>query len=261
MRKNIPNIVTSLNLLSGCIAISLAFAGYNYLLLASAFIFAGAVFDFIDGFAARALKAYSELGKQLDSLSDLVTFGIAPSVIVLQLLNISLGKADGNSVVMGMLNQMAGNGIANKFAEYSFPEIATVFFAFTIAIFSALRLAKFNIDVRQTSSFIGLPTPANAMLFASLPFVLAHGGPVAELIVNTWVLLGLTLAMSLLLVSEIPLFSLKFKSLKWAENKTRLIFVVLSIGLLSGFRMLAIPAIVLLYITVSIVSNAVCKKQ
>jgi CDP-diacylglycerol--serine O-phosphatidyltransferase len=261
MKKHFPNFITTLNLFSGCVSIAFAFAGYQYVWIAGVMIFVAAVFDFLDGFAARALKAYSELGKQLDSLADMVSFGIAPSVIALQLLNTSIGKMDSHIPFSDISSIITGNNAANNFATYSATDFIITFSAFLIAIFSALRLAKFNIDTRQTESFIGLPTPANAMLFASLPLIL-HFEPSSlfiNIILNTWILLFVILLQSFLLVSEIPLFSLKIKSLAWKENKTRFIFIIMSILLLILLRFKALPVIVLLYILSSVVSNMVCK--
>ncbi len=263
MKKHIPNFITSLNLLSGCIAIAMAFAGYKFLWIASLFIIIAAVFDFFDGLTARLLKAYSEIGKQLDSLADMVSFGIAPSVIAFQLLNIAIGKEDVFNPFSSMSVLIDKVGAVNYYATYSIPDFILTFSAFIIAVFSALRLAKFNIDTRQTTSFIGLPTPANALFFGSMPLILhfEQTGLWVNIILNVYVLLGLIILFSFLLVSEIPLFSLKMKSLKWADNKTRYIFVSLSIVLLSILSYKAIPLIIILYIVTSVISNIVCKNH
>src|SRR6266542_1485884 len=153
-KSQVPNIITSINLLAGCISICLTFQ--DKILFASLFIFIAGVLDFLDGVAARLLHAYSDIGKMLDSLADVISFGVAPSVILFRLLNISIHPA-----ISGFeLN-------ATDIVEYIVPSLA-----FLVAVFSAIRLAKFTIDDRQTSSFIGLPTPANAFFIASLPLIL-----------------------------------------------------------------------------------------
>jgi len=234
--RHVPNFITSLNLLSGCISITLAFEGK--LDWAAYMIGIAAVFDFLDGMAARLLKAYSEIGKQLDSLADMVSFGVAPSAILYALIKIALIK---NSLLSGM------------FSTDSIQE-ALAFIPFLIAIFSALRLAKFNIDERQTSSFIGLPTPANAILIASLPLIIANQDPFLEnIILNKYLLIGLILVLSYLLISEIPMFSLKFKHLKWKENEFRFIFLALSFVLIVLLKFTAIPIVIFTYILLSVV--------
>ena len=237
----VPNTITSFNVLSGSLSVVFAFEGN--LVLAGLFILLAAVFDFFDGMSARALGAYSDMGKELDSLADMISFGLAPAVIVHVLVR----------------QQMPG---VQVLSEAEFSQLVLIFFPFIITVFSALRLAKFNIDTRQTDSFIGLATPANAMLWASLPFVL-HFYPdsfFANIISNNIVLLVFSLVMSLLLVVELPMFSLKFKSLKMAENKTRFIFLAGILTLLLVFKLAGIPLIILWYILLSVVNNWVCKK-
>ena len=226
MKKHIPNFITCLNLLSGCIGIVYAFKGD--LIIAGYAILVAALFDFIDGLIARILTVYSEIGKQLDSLADMVSFGVLPSVIVYQL-----------------------------FLES--PQVGTIspylnFSAFLIAIFSALRLAKFNIDVRQAENFIGLPTPANAVLIASLPMILAQGNWfLSAYILHPFFLFIFSLGMSILLVTEIPLISLKFKSLKLSDNLFRYILVISAILLVIIFKFAAVPLIVFIYILLSLI--------
>ena len=200
IKKHIPNFITCLNLFSGCIAVLMAFKG-NY---QGAFIaiLVAAVFDFFDGFAARILKAYSPMGKELDSLADMVSFGFAPGMIVFSLLT---------------------EANIHEWLPY---------LAFIIPVFSALRLAKFNIDERQTSSFIGMPTPANAIFWAGMAFSFA-----SFLVSNVWILVGLTVAFSYLLVAEIPMFALKVKNLAWKDNQIQYIFLVVTIGLLAVFQL------------------------
>jgi CDP-diacylglycerol---serine O-phosphatidyltransferase len=217
IKKHIPNFITCLNLFSGCIAVLLAFKG-NY---QGAFIaiLVAAVFDFFDGFAARMLKAYSPMGKELDSLADMVSFGFAPGMIVFSLLS--------------EIN-------INEWLPY---------LAFIIPVFSALRLAKFNIDERQTSSFIGMPTPANAIFWAGMAFSFT-----SFLVGNVWILIALTVAFSYLLVAEIPMFALKVKNLAWKDNQIQYIFLIVTIGLLVVFQLNAFAPIIGWYILLSIIT-------
>jgi CDP-diacylglycerol--serine O-phosphatidyltransferase len=217
MKKHIPNFITSLNLLSGCIAIYFAFRG-NYPVVLILILIA-AVFDFLDGFAARLLKAYSPMGKQLDSLADVISFGLAPGVVAFSLLSQS---------------------------ESPFWVACA---GFIIPVFSALRLAKFNIDERQTSSFIGLPTPANAIFWVGLGYSFS-----SYLITNNWIVLVLIVLFSGMLVSEIPMFSLKFKSLKWKPNQLQYLFLLVSIILLAAFQFDAFAPIIAWYIVLSVIT-------
>lgn len=203
--RHIPNTLTCMNLFCGCIACIMAFE-YKYD-LALIFIIISAVFDFCDGMAARLLNAPSAIGKELDSLADDVSFGAAPSFIVFSL-----------------LREMTYPDWMSGFQEY------VPYFAFLIAIFSALRLAKFNIDVRQTSSFIGLNTPANTLFWASAA-ALYHDHLIVGGIYLYAILIGIVV-FSLLLVSEFPMFAFKLKNLSWKENKIRYLFLAVSIPLL-----------------------------
>ncbi|PKQ69063.1 hypothetical protein BZG01_01805 [Labilibaculum manganireducens] len=243
--KHIPNSITCLNLLSGCTASLMAMEGY--LVNAAFLILLAAVFDFFDGLAARVLKAYSPMGKELDSLADMVSFGFAPGVIALAYLkNAVLGSPSADFVP----------------AELSYPQIALLLSAFIIPIFSALRLAKFNIDTRQTSSFIGVPTPANAMFWASLPLVLFYGNYplIEEWLSNEFVIIGAILITSFLLVTEIPMFALKVKSLAWKENKIRYLFLITLLVLAILLKSLVIPMILFVYIIFSLINNLISKK-
>lgn len=224
--KHIPNAITCCNLLSGCASILLTFTGH--LELAGLMIFMAAVFDFFDGFAARLLKAYSPLGAQLDSLCDVVSFGVAPSFIMYHYLNQVV------SLELGSVNVAA-------------------FAAFFLAIFAALRLAKFNIDDRQTTSFIGLPTPAMGIFVASLPFTLRHESLafMGALMTNPFFLFGVVALFSYLMVSEIPFFSLKVKSLKFKENKHLYLVALFAIIKVAIFGLAAIPFVMLFYIIVA----------
>lgn len=224
IRKHIPNTITCMSLVSGCIATVVALQ--DNLLWAAIWIIIAAVFDFMDGFAARLLKAYSPMGKELDSLSDMVSFGVAPGMIVFWMLSqasLSLGEI-------------------GRYIPY---------LAFVIPAFSGLRLAKFNIDERQTTSFIGMPVPANALFWASAGYSLAplaQANPVLFIVVT----LAVALATSLLLVSEIPMFSLKIKSVAWKGNERRYILVGCAVLFVALFGMLGIAGTILLYLLLSI---------
>ena len=228
MRRHIPNAITCCNLLSGCVATMYAFEGmYPF---AFAFIVAGAVFDFFDGLTARALKVSSPIGKELDSLADVITFGFAPSAMAYSWL---LECADAH---------------LDMFVAFIIP-----FAAFLMAAFSALRLAKFNVDERQTSSFIGLPTPANALFWGSL-VIGSHDIVVAH--PYGWVLVLLLIGLfSWLLVAEIPMFSLKFKNLTWESNRTVYIFLLTSVALLVLLRVNGLSAVIGWYIILSVLTQ------
>ncbi len=222
MKRHIPNALTCANLLCGCVGIVEVF--HNNMLLSCALIGLAAVFDFFDGFAARLLNVSSPIGRELDSLADMVTFGLLPAVIIYQLL------------------VRAVPGIEDLWI----PNLA-----FVIAICSALRLAKFNIDPRQSDSFIGVPTPANALLVASIPFILRNHPDWEPLIVDTTNLLVFSAVMSFLLVAELPLFALKFKSFGWAGNEVRYGFLLGSLVLLVVLGFVAVPIVVGLYVLLS----------
>ena len=233
IKKHIPNALTCGNLLCGCLAIISALKGN---LIESAYLVGiAAMLDFFDGFAARLLNVHSEIGKQLDSLADMVTFGVVPGMIIYTML---LQKS-------------------NTFIEQN---QWVSFFAFLITIFSALRLAKFNIDTRQTQSFIGLPTPATSILICSLPLIQAFQPTIGNFNLNTiiqnpWILLTLTILLSYLMIAELSLFALKFKSFGWVDNKIRYSFLIISILLILFFQFIAIPFIIFLYLIFSIINN------
>lgn len=244
LKKHIPNFVTSLNLFSGCVGVAAIFSGH---IAAAVFLMvAAAIFDFADGLVARALHVKSAIGKELDSLADVVSFGLLPGAIMYRLM-LNCTNLPGKE--FGWMNP--------------YP-----FMAFLITVFSALRLAKFNIDTRQSDSFIGLPTPANALFIASLPMILLQIGPsgqkllpIISLLGNYFFLLGITLLMSWLLVAEIQLFALKFKNLRWQDNKSQFTFVGFSILLLIILHFMAIPVIILLFILMSVMRRKVTIKS
>lgn len=227
IRRNIPNALTCGNLLCGCIGVVEAF--HNNLILSCLLIGVALIFDFLDGFIARLLKVTSPIGRDLDSLADMVTFGLLPSIIMYQLLMQSIPDLFG---------------------------IWKAYPAFIIAIFSAIRLAKFNNDPRQSDSFIGVPTPANAMLIASLPLIVhTEGAFWKDIIINTTNLLILSAVMSYALVMELPLIALKFKNFGWKGNEFRFILIGVTVLLLMTLKLLAVPAILIVYVLLSIADN------
>ncbi|QDA59630.1 CDP-alcohol phosphatidyltransferase family protein [Hymenobacter jejuensis] len=222
MKNHVPNAVTCLNLFSGCLAVCNIFAGN--LELAAYLVALAAAFDFADGLLARALRASSPIGKDLDSLADMVSFGVVPGAFLFHLLTLSAAEL-----------------------PFWLP-----YAGFIVTVFSALRLAKFNNDTRQTNSFIGLPTPACTLVVASLPVILAHDTyGLSHIVLNPWGLLALTLLLSGLLVAELPLFALKFKNLSWQDNSLRFVFLLLALGLLVVLQAAAVPVIILLYVVLS----------
>jgi CDP-diacylglycerol--serine O-phosphatidyltransferase len=214
------------NLLCGCLGIMQVFEGN--LLMASYLIFIAGVLDFLDGFVARAMNSSSPIGKELDSLADMVTFGALPAFMVLKLF------------------LMSDASFGNDYYKY-IPLI--------LAIFSALRLAKFNVDTRQSDSFIGVPTPANALVVASFPLILEYHPDYAHFILNPVNLIAYSLIMSFLLIAELPLLAFKFKSFAWADNQIKYVFLGISVLLLILLKFVAIPLVVLLYVLVSVVNR------
>lgn len=228
--KHIPNTITCCNLLSGCISILLLCQ--NNVLGASVMIFVSAIFDFFDGFAARLLNAKSPIGGELDSLSDVVSFGVAPSFIIAMLLS--------------------KTGISWMVADVNvFPMLA-----FVLAAFAAVRLAKFNIDTRQSTSFIGLPVPAVGLFIASLPLMLSRISTESALynfIVNPYFLLATVAIFSWLMISEVPFFSFKIKSLRFKENILRYFVVLFAIVAFIILKLVALPFVFLFYILLSVI--------
>jgi CDP-diacylglycerol--serine O-phosphatidyltransferase len=241
IQKHIPNIFTLSNLTCGVLAILYALEGE--LTNAGYFILFGAFFDFFDGMLARIFKVSGELGKQLDSLADMVSFGVAPAMIVFQLLNLE-------EVGQYYFQYIFENGSITNSSYLPY-------IAFLIPVFSALRLAKFNIDDRQHDSFIGVPTPAVALFFISFPLIIEFQNNhfLTEIIASKVFIIASIIVLSLLMVSDIYLLSFKFKNLKWKENKSRFIFIIISLILLLQFHFLAIPIIILLYPLVSLIKK------
>ncbi len=230
MKKYVPNLITLSNLLCGTVAI--VFAVRGTIDWAALFVAIGIFLDFFDGFFARLLHVKSEIGLQLDSLADMVTSGVVPGIVMFQLLN--------NSTYV-----LQTEGTFAMLLPY---------FGFLITLASAYRLANFNIDTRQTSGFIGLPTPANTMFILSLPLILQYQPTELfdSLLHNMWVLLGITLLSAYLLNAELALFALKFSDYSFKNNALKYIFLALCVILLLSLKIIAIPLIILLYIILSL---------
>jgi len=228
LKSTIPNTLTLMNMASGLLAIILIFS--NNFILAAWMVGASLLFDFFDGFAARALKVHSELGKQLDSLADVVSFGVVPGLLLFKVFKMSY---------------LTGEPVP-EFLPY---------IALLIPLFSALRLGKFNIDTRQADYFIGLPTPSNAIfIFAiCLTAIYTENETVKNVLLHPFFLSFLAIATSFLLVAELPLMSLKVKNLSWRENKGRYILLLTSLVLLVIFRYRAVAFIIPLYLILSLI--------
>lgn len=247
IKKHIPNAITCCNLICGCLAIVQIFEGN--LVMAAYLVGLAAIFDFFDGFAARLLKVSSPIGKDLDSLADMVTFGVVPGFIMFKMLQLAEFK-------MGSVHGHAG------IEETSWiPYVAIL-----IPVFSALRLAKFNNDTRQSDSFIGVPTPANSILICSLPLIINLNGNVQDAqnfsvlepyILNTNFLIVIAVVMSVLLVAEIPLIALKFKSFGWKGNQYRYVLIAISVLLMFVLKFAGLPLIIVFYILISLINNIV----
>ncbi|MCQ2286425.1 MAG: CDP-alcohol phosphatidyltransferase family protein [Bacteroidales bacterium] len=235
MKKHIPNLITCGNLVSGCVAIT--FALHGNVKVAALLIILSAVFDFFDGFAARMLKVSSPIGKDLDSLSDVVSFGVAPAAIIFSFLQ----------SCMTSLPPMMREGWGTLLP----------YIAFIIPPFSALRLAKFNHDERQTTEFRGLATPANAMFIGFIPYA-AQNMPV---LYNFWLVIVLVILFSIFLLTDLPMFSLKFHHFKFKENEVRYLFLALSLVFLMIFKLGAFPIIILTYILISVARLPLKKKH
>lgn len=203
-----------------------------------------AVLDFFDGFAARMLKVSSPIGKDLDSLADMVTFGVVPGIVMFHMILLSVNKQE------EIYSDRSWTYDHVHWLAYS---------AFIIPIFSALRLAKFNNDTRQSDSFIGLPTPANSIIICSLPLVMLHNN--FGLSLSPLVLSLLSCILSFLLVAELPLFALKFKHFKWKGNEIRFVFLGLCLVLLITLQFIGIPLIILLYIIMSVINNLMARSS
>ena len=228
IKQHIPNAITCGNLVSGCM--SILFLSMDMPVRAALMVFVAGLFDFLDGFAARLLKTHSPIGADLDSLSDVVSFGVAPGFIMYWLM---LRSCDLIPVsIMGF---------------YVLPCLA-----FLLPVFSAIRLAKFNIDDTQTTSFRGIPAPGMAIFIASLPLAFSQAGHLTDGALSYWTCLGITIIFSIMMVCNLRFFSFKMKSAKWKGNEVRWIFLIVDVVGFAIFRFVALPFILLVYIFLSI---------
>lgn len=228
LKKHIPNIITCGNLLSGCFSILFMASGMP--IKAAIMILVAGIFDFLDGLAARALNAHSPIGPDLDSLSDVVSFGVAPGLIMCYMMNNALN-----------LPRLTLDGID-----------LLPCLAFLLPVFAAIRLARFNIDETQKTAFRGIPAPAMAIFIASLPLALGQVGHLADGALDYWACLGITLLLSFMMVSNLRCFSFKMKSMGWKGNEVRWIFLLVSLVGLVIVKWLALPFIMVLYILLSV---------
>ncbi|MCP4884393.1 MAG: phosphatidylserine synthase [Flavobacteriales bacterium] len=250
MKKHIPNLFTLMNLFSGMIAVIMA--ATDELVLAALFVFLGIFFDFFDGFFARKFNVAGELGKQLDSLADVVTSGVVPGIIMFQMM---LYSAKGQWFME--LSCEVGDWRDYQDTYFYFLPFSGLF----ITLAAAYRLANFNIDERQTNSFIGLPTPAFAIFVLSLPLILYYSDNAffLELLQNFYVLLGITILGCYMMNAEIPLFSLKFKNYNWKGNETKYLFLFGTFIMLLTLQTIAIPLTILFYVFLSVIENRIKK--
>ncbi len=280
---NIPNLLTASNMLCGIFSILLSLSGR--IDLAPYPIFLGALFDFLDGFVARLLKQQGELGKQLDSLADMITFGLAPGIMMMGVL---VNSTFPSMIDFNDIPEETSYHI-NNFSNYKDSFLAsfsmkqmnflfgisnlklfsyTPFLALLIPVFSMFRLAKFNLDTRQAEGFIGLNTPANTLLLCTFPLILVQDFEVGsvnyivrEFVLQTWFLIPLIIVLSILLVSEIPIFSLKFKHFKWKGNEIRFIFLITCLLIIPLTLYWSLGIIVILYLILSLIDNFLKRKR
>lgn len=224
MLKHIPNFLTCCNLVCGCLGILFLFEGST--IPTAYFVLAAGIFDFFDGFAARLFKANSPIGKDLDSLADMVSFGALPALFMYKTLSF----------------------------ESTLPYLP--YLGFLIAVCAALRLAKFNIDETQSDSFKGLPVPANTIFITGIPFLTQ---PIFDFVHSPAALSAITIIFSLLMVSRFDLFALKFKKFSWGDNKIRFTFLILSVLLVALLHWAALPLLILLYIAMSLSLQSILK--
>ena len=234
IKAQIPNLFTMLNLFCGCVA--LVFVAEFKFELAFYLVCLGIFFDFFDGFFARKFNVAGPLGVQLDSLADMITSGVVPSYVMYQLLIISNQGENGIQIIP--------------------------FIGFIVAVGACYRLAKFNIDTRQSDSFIGLPTPANALFITSLPLVISNyqGAFFTDLLSEKWFLISLIFLSAYVMNAEIPLFSLKIKNFSFTKYKLQIFFLAISVLMLIFLQIVAVPLIILLYVLLSVINNIVNKK-
>ncbi|CAA0147408.1 CDP-diacylglycerol--serine O-phosphatidyltransferase [Tenacibaculum maritimum] len=240
IKKHLPNLLTLGNLLCGTIAVIFAVKGDFE--ATALLVVIGILFDFLDGFVARLLKVQGELGKQLDSLADMVTSGVVPGIVMLQLIVISIDK-DAVGYFGVDIDGATGSNV---------PYIGLL-----LTLAACYRLANFNIDTRQSDSFIGVPTPAMTLFIISLPLILSfsENSFFTDLISNPYFLIGMTVLLSYLMNAELPLFSLKFKDFSFKKNTVKYLFLITALILLVLFKVIAVPMVILFYILLSILHN------
>ena len=274
IKRSIPHFFTLCNLLCGCVAI--VFAVEGNLVWCAYMVGIACVFDFLDGMVARVIGVSSELGKQLDSLADIVSFGVVPGVMLYKMIVCTQLFVTFNTNPLAAFTEKSSEGTHVNYLAMM---------GFLVTICSAIRLARFNLDSRQTDSFRGLPTPASAILIASLPLSindvfteivrpsgmtgehisaflsLIGGNNIYVILLQPYSVIALTLITSALLVAPIPLFALKFKNFSWAENRVRYLFLALALALLVSCKFLGIPLIIILYVVLSLINNMLEKKS
>jgi len=228
LKQHIPNAITCGNLVSGCL--SILFLTHNMPVKAAIMIFVAGLFDFLDGFAARLLHAHSPIGADLDSLSDVVSFGVAPGFIMYWLMSRSFDLPQWCIVGINMLPCLA----------------------FLLPVFSAIRLAKFNIDSTQKTTFRGIPAPGMAIFIASLPLALSQVHHLKDGVLSYWACLGIALIFSFMMVSRLRFFSFKMKSAKWNGNEVRWIFLLVTITSFVIFKWISLPFVMMFYVLLSI---------
>lgn len=228
LKQHIPNAITCGNLVSGCL--SILFLTEDMPIKAALMIFVAGLFDYLDGFSARLLKIHSPIGADLDSLCDVVSFGVAPGFIMCWLMD---RAADLPSLTLLGIDVLPC-------------------LAFMLPVFSAIRLARFNIDDTQTTSFRGIPAPGMAIFIASLPLALGQAGHLTDGALSYWACLGITIIFSLMMVCNLRFFSFKIKSAKWKGNEIRWIFLIIAVVGFAIFRFLALPFVLMVYVLMSI---------
>ena len=228
IKQHIPNAITCGNLVSGCL--SILFLTHNMPIQAAIMIFVAGLFDFLDGFAARLLHAHSPIGADLDSLSDVVSFGVAPGFIMYWLMSRSFDLPQWFIAGINVLPCLA----------------------FLLPVFSAIRLAKFNIDNTQKTTFRGIPAPGMAIFIASLPLALSQVHHLKDGVLSYWACLGIALIFSFMMVSRLRFFSFKMKSAKWKGNEVRWIFLLVTITSFVIFKWISLPFVMMFYVLLSI---------
>lgn len=269
---NIPNLFTAANLMCGVMSIILILSGR--IDIAPFVIFLAAIFDFFDGFLARKLKVSSEMGKQLDSLADMVTFGVAPGLMMMVVIIATIyidGPFYTDDFASHVHSQLL-NWINAVFYDVPNSMDASIkylpFFGLFLPFMAMFRLAKFNLDTRQTDSFIGVPTPLMTFFFTFFPLILwidfqtwKFNEGIFFYIFNSYFLVGVIVVMGFLLVAELPLFALKFKHMKWKGNEIRYVFLLTSAILIPTLLVWSIPIIVFLQLILSVIDNIYSKKK